>query len=765
MPVASQAEPYRNATLPAAKRVKDLLSRMTLEEKAAQMMCVWQKKAETLLDADGNFDFAKAKAAFKKRHGLGQVGRPSDAGKGQGARGMAELTNAIQRFFLENSRLGIPVIFHEECLHGHAAIGGTSFPQPIALGATFSPELVEALFTMTAAEARVRGTHQALTPVVDVARESRWGRVEETYGEDPYLVSRMGIAAVRGFQGDASFGDKRRVIATLKHFAAHGEPEGGANCAPANVSIRVLRETFLYPFHEALKQGGAISVMASYNEIDGVPSHANQWLLRDVLRKEWGFKGFVVSDYYAIWELGYRPDTHGHFVAKDKKEACALAVQAGVNIELPEPDCYLHLVELVRKGVLQERQLDELVAPMLFWKFQMRLFDDPYVDPDEAERVVGSEAHTQLAMQGARESITLLKNEGNLLPLNADGIKTIAVIGPNANRSLLGGYSGVPKRDVTVLDGLRARLGKRVKVLYSEGCKITVGGSWQQDAVTASDPDTDRKQIAEAVKVARKADVIVLAMGGNEQTSREAWSLTHLGDRASLDLVGRQEELVKAMLATGKPVVVLLFNGRPISINYVSQHVPAILECWYLGQETGHAVAEVLFGDFNPGGKLPISIPRSAGHLPAFYNYKPSARRGYLFDDVSPLYAFGYGLSYTTFTIENVRLAKPKIRCDGRTQVLTDVTNTGARAGSEVVQMYIRDRVSSATRPIKELKAFRKIYLEPGETKNVVFEITPEQLAFYDIHMKFVVEPGEFEIMVGSSSRDGDLQKVILSVV
>jgi beta-glucosidase len=473
----------------------------------------------------------------------------------------------------------------------------------------------------------------------------------------------------------------------------------------------------------------------------------------------------VVSDYYAIWELSYRPETHGHFVAKDKKEACALAVAAGVNIELPEPDCYLHLVELVRKGVLQERQLDELVAPMLFWKFQMGLFDDPYVDPDEAERVVGSEAHAQLAMQGARESITLLKNEGNLLPLNADGIKTIAVIGPNANRSLLGGYSGVPKRDVTVLEGIRARLGKGVKVLYSEGCKITVGGSWQQDEVTASDPETDRKQIAEAVKVARKADVVVLAIGGNEQTSREAWSLKHLGDRASLDLVGRQEELVQAMLATGKPVVVLLFNGRPISINYVSQNVPAILECWYLGQETGHAVAEVLFGDFNPGGKLPISIPRSAGHLPAFYNYKPSARRGYLFDEVSPLYAFGYGLSYTTFAIENVRLARPKIRRDGRTQVLADVTNTGGRAGSEVVQMYVRDKVSSATRPIKELKAFRKLFLQPGETASVAFDIAPEQLAFYDIHMKYVVEPGDFEIMVGSSSRDGDLQKVVLRVV
>jgi beta-glucosidase len=765
MPSASQAEPYRNATLPAAKRVKDLLSRMTLEEKAAQMMCVWQKKAETLVDADGNFDLAKAKAAFKERRGLGQVGRPSDAGKGKDARGMAELTNAIQKFFIENSRLGIPVIFHEECLHGHAAIGGTSFPQPIALGATFSPDLVEALFTMTAAEARLRGTHQALTPVVDVAREPRWGRVEETYGEDPYLVSRMGIAAVRGFQGDASFGDKRRVIATLKHFAAHGQPEGGTNCAPTNVSMRLLRETFLYPFHEALKQGGAISVMASYNEIDGVPSHANQWLLRDVLRKEWGFKGFVVSDYYAVYELSYRPESHGHFVAKDKKEACALAVQAGVNIELPEPDCYLHLVELVRKGVLQERQLDELVAPMLFWKFQMGLFDDPYVDPDEAERVVGCEMHAQLALQAARESITLLKNESNLLPLDPAGIKTIAVIGPNANRSLLGGYSGVPQRDVTVLEGIQARLGKRVKVLYSEGCKITVGGSWQQDEVTASDPDTDRKQIAEAVKVARKADVIVVAIGGNEQTSREAWSPTHLGDRPSLDLVGRQEDLIKAILATGKPVVVLLFNGRPISINYVSQNVPAILECWYLGQETGHAVAEVLFGDFNPGGKLPISIPRSAGHLPAYYNHKPSARRGYLFDEVSPLYAFGYGLSYTTFAIEKVRLAKPKIRRDGRTQVLADVTNTGERAGMQVVQMYIRDRVSSVTRPIKELKAFRKIYLEPGETKNVAFEITLQQLAFYDIHMKFVVEPGEFEIMVGSSSRDDDLQKVILSVV
>jgi beta-glucosidase len=762
---------YKNPFVSAEKRVKDLLSRMTLEEKAAQMMCVWQEKNSKLLDQNGNFDFKKAKASFKTGHGIGQVGRPSDAGspptepwKGKNARGMAELTNAIQKFFIENSRLGIPVFFHEECLHGHAARDGTSFPQPIALGATFNPELIEKLFTMTAAETRARGAHQALTPVVDVARDPRWGRVEETYGEDPYLVSRLGIAAVRGFQGDASFKNKSRVIATLKHFAAHGQPESGMNCAPVNVSERLLRETFLFTFKEALQKAAAISVMASYNEIDGVPSHASEWLLRDVLRKEWKFKGFVVSDYYSIWELHYRPDTHGHFVARDKSHACELSVRAGVNIEFPEPDCYLHLVELIRKKILKESQLDELIAPMLYWKFQMGLFEDPYVDPKEAEKMAGCEAHRKLARHAARESITLLKNENNIVPLDLKKIKTIAVIGPNANRSLLGGYSGAPKHDVTVLDGIKAKVGNRAKVLYSEGCKITIGGSWQQDEVVASNQEEDRKQIAEAVQVANKADVIVLAIGGNEQTSREAWNLKHMGDRASLDLVGRQNELVQVMLAIGKPVIVFLFNGRPLSITEVAEKVPAIFECWYLGQECGHAVADVLFGDFNPGGKLPISFPRSAGHVPVFYNYKPSARRGYLFDEVSPLFAFGFGLSYTTFEIKKPRLKQNKIRSKDSTRVLVDVKNTGPRAGTETVQLYIRDLVSSVTRPIKELKGFQKIELQPGETKTVALDITPESLAFYDVHMKYVVEPGDFEIMVGNSSRDTDLQKVILTV-
>ena len=763
--------PYRDASLSAEQRVADLLARMTPEEKAAQMMCVWQRKAETLVDVNGAFDLEKARRAFGHGNGIGQVGRPSDAGssghepmKGRNPRAMAELTNAIQRFFVEESRLGIPVIFHEECLHGHAAVGGTSFPQPIGLAGTFNPALVESLYTMTAEEARVRGTHQALTPVVDVARDARWGRVEETFGEDPYLVSRMGVAAVRGFQGDRSFADKSRVIATLKHFVAHGQPESGQNCAPANVAMRELREVFLRPFRAAVRDAGAISVMPSYNEVDGVPSHANRWLLRDVLRREWGFDGFTISDYYAIWELGYRPETHGHFLAHDTKESCAVAVRAGVNVEAPEPNAYLHLTELVRDRVLLESELDDLVTPILYWKFRLGLFDDPFVDPERAERVVGSARNRDLALQAARETITLLRNDGNVLPLDLVRLKTIAVIGPNADRSLLGGYSGVPPHDVTVLDGLKARVGSTAEILYSEGCKITIGGSWTEDAVTPSDPEQDRRQIAEAVQVASRADVIVLAIGGNEQTSREAWSLKHMGDVTNLDLVGRQNELVAAMLATGKPVVALLFNGRPLSATFVSQNVPAILECWYLGQETGRAVAEVLFGDFNPGGKLPITVPRSAGHVPAFYNHKPSARRGYLFDDVSPLYPFGFGLSYTTFRLADVRLEQSSIGRSESTRVTATLTNTGQRGGTEVVQMYIRDRVSSVTRPVKELKGFVKVWLDAGATTTVSLDITPESLAFFDIDMNNVVESGEFEIMVGTSSRGEDLQTVVLEV-
>jgi len=756
---------YKNPDLPIEERLDDLMSKMTLEEKAAQMVGIWNEKADTLLDDNGRFDIEKARRSFGHGHGLGQVGRPNEVVNGKPAGEIAELTNQIQKFFLEESRLGIPVIFHEECLHGLAATNATSFPQPIALAGTFNPDLVEEAYSVAALEARARGGHQALTPVADIARDPRWGRVEETFGEDPHLVGRMATAAVKGFQGDQNFSDKTKVLATLKHFVAHGDPEAGMNCAPVNISMRELREIHLAPFKTALDEAGAVSIMASYNEIDGVPSHANRWLLQDLLRNEWGFKGFVVSDYYALWELAFRPDTHGHHVAKDVKEAARLAVDAGVNIELPEPNAYIHLVDLVNEGKLQESRLDELVRPMLYWKFRLGLFDDPYVDPEKAEKVSGSKKHRETSKKAAQESVTLLKNKNSILPLNLNQLNKIAVIGPNANRSLLGGYSGKPVHEVKFLDGIMEYIGDKAEVLYHEGCKITVDGSWEKDEVVLADPDENYAMIAEAKKTAEQADIIVLAIGGNDQTSREAWALNHMGDRTSLEMVGEQDELVRAMVETGKPVIAILFNGKPLSVNELQEKADAILECWYIGQETGNTIAEILFGDVNPGGKLPISFPRSVGHIPAYYNHKPSARRGYLFDDVTPLYPFGFGLSYSTFEISNIQVANEKIQVDESTTATVNVTNTGEREGSEVVQLYIRDKVSSVTRPVKELKGFKKVWLKPGETKKVSIPITPKSLAYYDINMEYRVEPGEFDIMIGNSSRDSDLQKTILTVI
>ena len=754
---------YKNPELSINDRIADLLSRMTVEEKIVQMLCIWGQKKTILFNEKGDLSLNNLALHFK--HGIGQIARLSDTNNGLNAREMAELANALQKFFVEETRLGIPVIFHEECLHGLAAKDATSYPQPIGLASTFNPELIEEIYTAVAKDARCRGAHQALTPVIDVAREPRWGRVEETFGEDPYLVAHLGIAAVKGFQGDASFKDKKRVIATLKHFAAHGQPESGTNCGPVDVSERLLRDIFLYPFKEVITKANALSVMPSYNEIDGVPSHANKWLLRDVLRGEWGFDGFVVSDYYAITELNCREEATSHSIAKDKNEAAMLAACAGVNIELPDIDCYPNLIQLVAQGKLAETIIDELVASILKYKFQLGLFEDPYVDPEAIQNEIKLEQDREIALRAAHETITLLKNEGNLLPLHIKQASTIAVIGPNADRKLLGGYSGKPKYYTSVLQGITEKVGSHVNILYSEGCKITIGGSWDEDVVTFPDAKENRKLIKQAIATVQKADIAILVLGGNEQTAREAWNKNHLGDRACLELFGMQNDLVKAIVETGKPVIVLLFNGRPNSINYIHNHVPAILECWYLGQETGYAVADVLFGDYNPNGKLPISIPRSAGHLPCYYNYKPSARRGYLYDDISPLYPFGYGLSYTTFRFDNLRLEKSTIRADESTKVLVDVTNTGKRAGQEVVQMYLRDVISSVTRPVKELKGFKKISLKPGECTTVALPIAPEHLAFTNIDMEYTVEPGDFEIMVGNSSRDEDLIKVILHVI
>lgn len=748
---------YLDTDLPVADRVADLLSRMTLAEKVAQMQGVWNEKVGTLIGESGQFNPALATKQFGHGDGLGQVGRPGDHNDGQPPAAFATLTNKIQAFFLENSRLGIPVQFHDECLHGFVARGATSFAQPIGLAATFNPDLVRRLFEMTAREARSCGVHQALGPVVDVARDPRWGRVEETFGEDTFLVGTMGVAAVRGLQGDGKPGggrldDSDRVVATLKHFAAHGQPESGTNCAPVSISERHLRETFLEPFRRAIQEGGARSLMASYNEIDGVPSHASVWLLRGVLRDEWGFDGTVVSDYYAIRELNLREGLFGHGVAADGEEAAALAVRAGVNLELPEPDCYGSLIASVESGRVREEQIDGLVGPLLQQKFELGLFESPYVDADAAAGTVGCREHRDLGLEAARQVITLLKNDAAVLPFDPAKVKRIAVIGPNADRRLLGGYSGRPDGFVTVLDGLRDKIGGSVEVIYAEGCQITVGGSWEEDEVTPGDPETDRRLIAEAVALAESADLVILAVGGNEQTSREAWFTNHMGDRTDLQMVGRQDDLVDALHATGKPMVSLLFNGRPLAVGNLAEKSHALLECWYLGQDAGTAVADVLVGEANPSGKLPITIPRSVGHLPAFYNHRPSARRGYLFDDVSPLFPFGFGLSYTTFELGQPRLDDDRIGPGDSTHVRVTLKNTGTRAGAEVVQLYVRDLVSSVTRPVRELKGFARVELEPGESREVTIPVTPESLAFWNLEKEFAVEPGDFELFVGVDS-------------
>ncbi|RMG21940.1 MAG: beta-glucosidase [Bacteroidetes bacterium] len=755
--IAPTPLPYQNPALPTEERVQDLLSRMTLEEKVAQVMCIWQEKKQLIFDENGQFDAEKTSRNLP--HGIGQIGRPSE-GKareiGTTPREMAALTNEIQRHFIENTRLGIPVVFHEECLHGHAARGGTSFPQPIALACSWDVDLVQRLFDMTAHEARARGAHQALTPVVDVVREPRWGRFEETYGEDPYLVSRMGVAAVKGFQGEGPGIDKRHLLATLKHLTGHGWPEAGMNVGPAHLSEREVREVFLPPFKACIQEAGAWSVMASYNEVNSIPSHANHWLLNEVLRGEWGFKGYVVADYGAIGELVGR-----HHVAADEREAARLAMLAGVDIELPDRKCYPQLQQLVQSGELSLAVLDTAVARLLRGKFALGLFEDPYVDPAHAEEIVGSPPHAALALEAAHKSITLLKNDNQLLPLQPGKYNTIGVIGPNAHAVLLGGYSDQPPYFVTLLDGIKKQApGSTIR--YAEGCRITEPGSWYLDPVQRPDSASEAARLAEAEALAPQCDLIILALGGNELTSREAWVETHLGDRADLQLVGNQLELLRRVKKAGKPIVAVLFNGRPLAINELNRQADAILECWYLGQESGHAVADVLFGEVNPSGKLATTFPRSVGHLPVFYNHKPTARRGYLFDDKSPLFPFGYGLSYTTYAYSKLRLSKDTIGTNESVQVMVDVTNTGKRAGEEIVQLYLRDRVSSVTRPVKELKDFRRVALQPGQTQTVTLSLTPEKLAFFDINMQFVVEPGSFDVMVGPSSVE--YQKVELVV-
>ncbi len=638
--------PYLDPSQPLETRIADLLARTNLAEKCAQLVGPFG-----LDESDGKFSLDFVRQHFK--NGISYINTHHRMRK---TRETVAYLNAMQKFLRDETRLGIPALGIGEGLHGYMAHEATSFPQAIGLASAWDPGLHRRVFEVVAREMRARGAHYVLSPVLDIARDPRWGRTEETYGEDPYLVSRLGVAAVRGLQGDTFTGRPEQVIATAKHFAAHGQPEAGTNCGPANYAERMLREELFPSYEAAVREGKIGSVMASYNEINGIPSHVNAWLLKDLLRGEWGFEGFVISDGWGVDDL-YRL----HFVARDAADAAEKSFASGVEVELGR--CFVHLEQAVEAGRISMEAIDAAVARVLKVKFQLGLFENPFVEEGYAVSTANSEEHRALALEAAQKAIVLLKNEGNLLPLDKSRLRTLAVIGPNAAALRLGGYSGIPSHRVTVLDGIREKAGKDMEVLYAEGCGITqstneAGQMWHDDVALPPDPIRDDQLIAEAVETARQADLVVLVLGDNEQTCREAWAKHHLGDRDTLDLPGRQEELLQAVFATDKPVVLILINGRPASINFAAEYIPAILEAWYAGQEGGTAIANVLFGDVNPGGKLPITFPRSAGQLPAYYYHKPSARRGYLFSSAEPLFPFGHGLSYTSFDYSNLRLSK-----------------------------------------------------------------------------------------------------------
>jgi beta-glucosidase len=741
---------------------------MTLEEKLAQITTIWDSKGE--IQDEASHDFDPARASANRPHGIGQIARPSDVAGPASPREVprrsiedsVEYVNAAQKWAIEETRLGIPILFHEESLHGFAAKDATAFPQAIGLASTWNPDLIREINDYIAGEVRARGVHLVLSPVVDVARDPRWGRIEETFGEDPFLVGELGVAAVEGLQGPGR--DRKlkegQVFATLKHMTGHGQPEAGTNIAPAQISERTLREMFFPPFEQVVKRTAIDAVMASYNEIDGIPSHSSKWLLGDVLRGEWGYEGAVVSDYYAIEQM-----VQIHKIAPDIPAAAKMALAAGVDVDLPEGAAFSTLADAVKEGEVPIAAIDAAGSRFLTMKFNAGLFEDPWADLEEA-RKSGLDEGAALARKAAEQSLILLKNEG-VLPLAlraaADAAKpTIAVIGPNADVARLGGYYGDPRSTVSPLAGIRELVGDKANIVHSEGVVITENDDWWADEVKLGDPEANRRRIAEAVEAARNADTILLFIGDTEQTSREAWADAHLGDRSSLDLVAQQNELFDALKALGKPVVAVLANGRPPSYQKIAAGADAILEAWYPGEQGGRAIADALFGRANPGGKLPVTVARDAGQLPVFYNYKPSARRGYLFAEVSPLYPFGYGLSYTSFAFGVPMLSSASIEAGEGVTVRVPITNTGSYAGDEVVQVYLRDDISSVTRPVKELAGFQRVTLQPGETKQVDIVLPPRVFALWNREMERVTEPGTFTIMAGPSSED--LQSVTLEV-
>ena len=740
---------YLDPKATADERACDLLSRMTIEEKVRQM----GRSMSGGVSENGKFSILLARRALTQK-GIGFVFEPR-LDPASSARAVIE----IQKYLINKSRLGIPALIISECVHGHLAPESTMFPAAISLASTWDPSLLKKIASVAALEASAVGIRQALSPNLDLGREPRWGRIEETYGEDPYLCSRLAVAYIRGLQGKGSTIDSNHVVATAKHFAAHGSPAGGLNMAPVAVGMRELRTLYLPPFKAAVTEAGALSIMSAYHEIDGVPCSKSKLLLTKILREEWGFKGYVVSDGMAIEMLATF-----HRTAANLREAGRQALEAGIDVEAPRIKGFgKNLLELVNKGELAIETIDRAVLRILRVKFLAGLFENPYPDPKRAAALTNCDKHRKLARKAACESVVLLKNQGGLLPLRRD-LQSIAVIGPNADAIQFGGYSFYKESGVTALQGIRNTVSPKTQVHYARGCGIF---------------ELSKSGFADAIEVAKKAQVAVVLVGGasrmnfgakgrpiHEQDKTKLPTCGEESDRAELDLPGVQQQLVEAIIATGTPTVVVLINGRPLSVCWIAENVPAILEAWYPGEQGGNAIADILFGKANPSGKLPVSIPRCVGQTPVFYNQKPSGRgyyhqpgmpgrpgKDYVFETPEPLYEFGYGLSYTKFKYSNLRVTPTTIDPGGQVRVSVDIRNSGSREGKEVVQLYLRDLVSSVTTPVKVLRGFKKINLKPNQGRTVNFVLSAKDLALLDEYMEWIVEPGVFEVMVGPLKR------------
>ncbi len=746
---------FTDATRSVDDRIKHLLNQMTLEEKIAQLGSYWVYELLT------DMHYAPDKAEKLLHNGIGHITRLGGASNLRPVE-VATLANEVQKYLIEHTRLGIPAVIHEECCSGYMTRGATVFPQAIGVASAWDPELVEAMGDVIRQQMRAVGAQHALAPVLDIARDARWGRVEETFGEDPYLTARLGVSYIKGIQGHDL---KQGVAATGKHFVGYGMSEGGMNWAPPHLGWRELREVYLFPFEAALHEAKLASIMNAYHEIDGIPCGSSKELLTDILRGEWGFEGTVVSDYFAINML-----TEYHHAAGTKAEAASMALEAGIDIELPNTDCYGNpLLEAVQCGDIAEALIDVAVRRVLEQKFALGLFENPYVDATAVD--FDTPQQRQFAREIAQKSIVLLKNDGNLLPLTKR-LKSIAVIGPNADsvRNLFGDYAypahmemlieaktqdnmfNQPLPDdiqsagdfipaISILSAIKAQVSDDTHVLYARGCDIL-------------DPSTNG--FAEAAEAARQAQIAVVVVGDKAGLTDTCTS-GEARDRAILTLPGVQSDLVKAIYETGTPIVLVLINGRPVSLEWIAESVPAIVEAWFPSEEGANAVADVLFGDVNPGGKLPITFPRTVGQVPIFYGHRPSGGRShwkgnYVETSVKPLYPFGYGLSYTRFEFTNFRIDQAAVAVGGDVTVQVDVTNVGERSGDEVVQLYTHQQVQYLTRPLKELKAFKRVTLEPQQTKTITFHLAVNQLAFYDREQDYVVEPGTVEVMIGSSS-------------